>query len=103
MIRDEGLEVLDQKSGGFIPEEENLRQQGDWKQFTLYQRGRKNTAACRRTPRTCAIVDSIADAASCKRGQVTDEPEISYVTQVLLFYHVSWKVKHKKFGLYKTS
>lgn len=72
VIRDEGLAVLDQKSGGFIPEEENLRQQGDWKQFTLYQRGRKNTAACRRTPRTCAIVDSIADAASCKRGQVTD-------------------------------
>lgn len=70
VIRDEGLGVLDQKSGGFIPEEENLRQQGDWKQFTLYQRGRKNTAACRKTPRTCAIVDSITDAASCKRGQI---------------------------------
>lgn len=70
VIRDEGLSVLDQKSGGFIPEEENLRQQGDWKQFTLYQRGRKNAGACRRTPQTCAIIDTIADAASCKRGQI---------------------------------
>lgn len=70
VIRDEGLSVLDKKSGGFIPEEENLRAQGDWKQFTMYQRGRKNKAACQRTPQTCAIIDTMIDAASCKRGQV---------------------------------
>lgn len=39
-IRDEGLAQLDQKTGAFIPEEENLRETGDWKQFTLYQRGK---------------------------------------------------------------
>ena len=70
VIRDEGLSVLDKKTGGFIPEEENLRQQGDWKQFTMYQRGRKNAAACQKTPQTCAIIDTIHDATSCKRGQV---------------------------------
>ncbi|CAH3149306.1 unnamed protein product [Porites lobata] len=70
VIRDEGLSVLDKKTGGFIPEEENLRQQGDWKQFTMYQRGRKNAAACQKTPQTCAIIDTIHDATSCKRGQI---------------------------------
>ena len=71
VIRDEGLSVLDKKSGGFIPEEENLKSQGDWKQFTLYQRGRKSEAACRKTPQTCAIIDTMRDATSCKRGQVS--------------------------------
>lgn len=70
VIKDEGISLLDQKSGGFIPEEENLREQGDWKQFTLYQRGRKNAAACQKTPQTCAIIDTIKDATSCKRGQI---------------------------------
>ena len=71
VIRDEGLSVLDKKSGGFIPEEENLREQGDWKQFTLYQRGRKSEAACQKTPQTCAIIDTMRDATGCKRGQVS--------------------------------
>ena len=70
MIRDEGLSALDERTGGFIPEEENLRDVGDWKQFTLYQRGRKNAASCKRTPQTCAVLDKIVDATSCKRGQV---------------------------------
>lgn len=70
VIKDEGISLLDKKSGGFIPEEENLREQGDWKQFTLYQRGRKNAAACQKTPQTCAIIDTIKDATSCKRGQI---------------------------------
>ncbi|KAH3748979.1 hypothetical protein DPMN_183468 [Dreissena polymorpha] len=39
-IRDEGLAQLDQTTGSFSPEEENLRETGDWKQFTLYQRGK---------------------------------------------------------------
>ncbi|XP_032229282.1 aspartyl/asparaginyl beta-hydroxylase isoform X3 [Nematostella vectensis] len=70
VIREEGLAIMDQKSGGFIPEEENLRDTGDWKQFTLYQQGRKQVANCRKTPRTCAIMDTIPDAIGCKRGQV---------------------------------
>ncbi len=39
VIRDEGVAQLDSE-GGFRPEEENLRDTGDWKQFTLYQQGK---------------------------------------------------------------
>ena len=28
------------KTGSLLPEEENLRETGDWKQFTLYSRGK---------------------------------------------------------------
>ncbi|KAL3888160.1 hypothetical protein ACJMK2_000539 [Sinanodonta woodiana] len=69
-IREEGLSQLDPKTGAFIPEEENLREKGDWKQFTLYQRGRKNENNCAKVPKTCALLDRIPDATSCKRGQI---------------------------------
>lgn len=39
-IRDEALAVMDQKSGLFVPEEENLRERGEWGQYTLWQQGR---------------------------------------------------------------
>ena len=71
-IRDEGLAVINQKTGGFEPEEENLRHLGDWKQFTLYSQGRRSEAACKKTPRTCALMNTIPDASGCKRGQVCD-------------------------------
>lgn len=38
-IRDEALAVLDQNTGHFVPEEENLREKGDWGQYTLWQQG----------------------------------------------------------------
>ena len=38
-IRDEGMAQLDD-TGLFVPEQEDLRESGDWKQFTLYQRGK---------------------------------------------------------------
>lgn len=38
-IRDEALSVLDSNSGQFLPEDENLREKGDWGQFTLWQQG----------------------------------------------------------------
>ncbi|XP_052235740.1 aspartyl/asparaginyl beta-hydroxylase-like [Dreissena polymorpha] len=69
-IRDEGLAQLDQTTGSFSPEEENLRETGDWKQFTLYQRGRKNENHCRKVPRTCALLDQIPEANGCRRGQI---------------------------------
>ncbi|KAK3607047.1 hypothetical protein CHS0354_015358 [Potamilus streckersoni] len=69
-IREEGLSQLDQKTGAFIPEEENLREKGDWKQFTLYQRGRKVEQNCAKVPKTCALLDRIPDATTCKRGQI---------------------------------
>lgn len=70
VIRDEGLAQLDHRTGSFLPEEENLREKGDWKQFTLYSRGRKHDENCRKTPQTCALIDQIPDAKGCKRGQV---------------------------------
>lgn len=39
MIRDEGLAVMDTGKGLFLPEDENLREKGDWSQFTLWQQG----------------------------------------------------------------
>ena len=39
VIRDEGVAQLDPSTGSFKPEEENLRETGDWKQFTLFQQG----------------------------------------------------------------
>ncbi|XP_053383028.1 aspartyl/asparaginyl beta-hydroxylase-like [Mercenaria mercenaria] len=69
-IRDEGLAQLDKKTGAFLPEEENLRETGDWKQFTLYQRGQKDENNCRKAPKTCALIDQIPEAKGCTRGQV---------------------------------
>ncbi|CAH1773510.1 unnamed protein product [Owenia fusiformis] len=69
-IKDEGLANMDEKKGSFLPEEENLLDTGDWKQFTLFQQGRKNEKNCKRAPKTCALIDKVADAKGCKRGQV---------------------------------
>lgn len=38
-IRDEALAMMDQNTGVFIPEEENLREKGEWGQYTLWQQG----------------------------------------------------------------
>lgn len=32
--------MMDQRSGLFLPEEENLREKGEWGQYTLWQQGR---------------------------------------------------------------
>ncbi|XP_048042387.1 aspartyl/asparaginyl beta-hydroxylase isoform X2 [Megalobrama amblycephala] len=69
-IRDEALSVLDGNSGQFLPEDENLREKGDWGQFTLWQQGRKNPSACRSVPKTCAFLERYTEATSCKRGQI---------------------------------
>ena len=70
VIRNEGLAVLNRTSGGFQIEDENLREKGDWYQFTLYSQGRKDKRNCQRTPKTCDLIDTFPEAASCKRGQV---------------------------------
>lgn len=38
-IRDEALAMMDQNTGVFVPEEENLREKGEWGQYTLWQQG----------------------------------------------------------------
>lgn len=69
VIRDEGLAVMDVGRGGFEAEDENLRESGQWLQFTLFQRGFE-TKSCNRVPKTCQIVRQIKEAARCSRGQV---------------------------------
>ena len=64
-IRSEMLALLDSErpEDGFQPEQEQLSKQGDWKQYTMYRRGRKNQYACVKTPRTCEIIDKFPEAA----------------------------------------
>ena len=53
-----------------MPEEEGLREKGDWQQFTMFFQGRKDRSACAKTPKTCSLIEQIPEAAQCKRGQV---------------------------------
>ncbi|KAK3567445.1 hypothetical protein QTP86_020008 [Hemibagrus guttatus] len=69
-IRDEALAVLDAKSGLFLPEDENLREIGDWGQFTLWQQGRKVGSSCQSVPKTCALLERFKETTTCKRGQI---------------------------------
>ncbi|KAF7649928.1 hypothetical protein LDENG_00133470 [Lucifuga dentata] len=69
-IRDEALNVMNQNTGMFIPEEENLREKGEWGQNTLWQQGRKVGNACRSVPKTCALLERYPEATGCKRGQI---------------------------------
>eukprot|EP00075_Anas_platyrhynchos_P016770 XP_027306023.1 aspartyl/asparaginyl beta-hydroxylase [Anas platyrhynchos] len=70
LIRDEGLAVMDKKQSLFLPEDENLREKGDWSQFTLWQQGRKNENACKGVPKTCALLERFPEATGCRRGQI---------------------------------
>ncbi|KAM4606302.1 aspartyl/asparaginyl beta-hydroxylase [Polymixia lowei] len=69
-ILEEGLAVMDQGTNLFIPEEENLRERGQWGQYTLWQQGRKVGEACRSVPKTCSLLDRYPEATGCKRGQI---------------------------------
>lgn len=68
-IRDEGLNLIS-KEGFFKDEAENLRDTGEWKQFELFARGVKMTENCKKCPETCKLVENLADAKGCRRGQV---------------------------------
>ncbi|XP_045142342.1 aspartyl/asparaginyl beta-hydroxylase isoform X1 [Echinops telfairi] len=70
VIRDEGLAVMDKARGLFLPEDENLREKGDWSQFTLWQQGRKNENACKGAPKTCAFLEKFPETTGCRRGQI---------------------------------
>ncbi|XP_076027550.1 aspartyl/asparaginyl beta-hydroxylase-like isoform X3 [Genypterus blacodes] len=69
-IRDEALAVIDQKTGLFVPEEENLRERGEWGQYTLWQQGKKVGNSCHNVPKTCALLERYTEATGCKRGQI---------------------------------
>jgi len=68
VIRDEVLTIVD-KSALFLDESENLREKGQWKQFTLWAQGRESSG-CRQAPKTCAIVKQIPEAVGNVRGQI---------------------------------
>ncbi|XP_054840887.1 aspartyl/asparaginyl beta-hydroxylase isoform X2 [Eublepharis macularius] len=70
VIRDEGLAVMDKEKGLFLPEDENLREKGDWSQFTLWQQGRKNDNSCKSVPKTCALLERFPETTGCRRGQI---------------------------------
>lgn len=70
VIREEGLSQLNSETGDFRPEDENLRETGEWKQLTLYAQGRKRSKICAKVPKTCGLIDQIEPANSCRRGQV---------------------------------
>ncbi|KAG8133639.1 hypothetical protein E2320_011450, partial [Naja naja] len=70
VIRDEGLAVMDRSKGLFLPEDENLREKGDWSQFTLWQQGKKNENACNSVPKSCALLERFSEATGCRRGQI---------------------------------
>ncbi|XP_039982986.1 aspartyl/asparaginyl beta-hydroxylase isoform X4 [Xiphias gladius] len=70
LIRDEALAVMDQNTGLFIPEEENLREKGEWGQYTLWQQGRKAGNSCQGAPKTCSLLERYPEATGCKRGQI---------------------------------
>ncbi|XP_029079001.1 aspartyl/asparaginyl beta-hydroxylase isoform X4 [Monodon monoceros] len=69
LIRDEGLAVMDRAQSLFLPEDENLREKGDWSQFTLWQQGRKNENACKGARKTCSLLDKFPETTGCRRGQ----------------------------------
>ncbi|XP_077480859.1 aspartyl/asparaginyl beta-hydroxylase isoform X1 [Stigmatopora argus] len=69
-IRDEALAVMDRQTGHFVPEEENLREKGEWGQYTLWQQGKKSSTSCQAVPKTCALLEKFPEATGCKRGQI---------------------------------
>ncbi|XP_054881063.1 aspartyl/asparaginyl beta-hydroxylase-like isoform X3 [Poeciliopsis prolifica] len=69
-IRDEALAVMDRSRGRFLPEEENLREKGEWGQYTLWQQGKRAGNACQGVPKTCALMERFPEATGCKRGQI---------------------------------
>ncbi|XP_054620889.1 aspartyl/asparaginyl beta-hydroxylase isoform X1 [Dunckerocampus dactyliophorus] len=69
-IRDEALAMMDRNTGMFVPEEENLREKGEWGQYTLWQQGRKAGDSCQAVPKTCSLLERFPEATGCKRGQI---------------------------------
>ncbi|XP_077410198.1 aspartyl/asparaginyl beta-hydroxylase isoform X2 [Vanacampus margaritifer] len=69
-IRDEAMAMMDQNTSQFVPEEENLREKGEWGQYTLWQQGKKSGTSCQAVPKTCSLLERFPDATGCKRGQI---------------------------------
>lgn len=69
VILNEALSILGMV-GMFLPEVEDLQHTGDWKEFKLFENGRKHQENCIIAPKTCALFDKIKDASICRRGEI---------------------------------
>lgn len=58
------------ENGNLVDESEELLHLGDWKQFVLFARGKKMSENCQKTPVTCELIEAVAEARHCTRGQV---------------------------------
>jgi len=67
IIRNEALAVMNDK--GFLPEEEGLKEKGNWKQYTLFQHTQKFNKNCLKTLKTCELIEQFPEASNHKRGQ----------------------------------
>ncbi len=65
-IRDEAISVMNTRM--FVNEAEQLREIGDWKQYEMFNRG-KRLPQCERTPKTCDMIGNFEPASGCRRGQ----------------------------------
>ena len=72
IMRDEALALMDENFNfpNFEREAEGLEKEGDWRQFTLWQRGMKDKKSCSHTPKTCKIIEPMTEATECRRGQI---------------------------------
>ena len=66
----EGLRILEENASLFRAENPTLLASGNWRTFSLYDKGRKNADNCNLAPKTCALLDSFRDASECTHGQV---------------------------------
>jgi len=69
-IRNEALAQMDKRTGSFVVEEERLQDRGEWTQFSLYVSGHRVEKNCEKAAYTCFLVEGIAAARGCTRGQV---------------------------------
>uniref|UniRef100_H2ZBL4 Aspartyl/asparaginy/proline hydroxylase domain-containing protein n=1 Tax=Ciona savignyi TaxID=51511 RepID=H2ZBL4_CIOSA len=83
IIRDEAMKVMDVKKGLFVKEEESLKNTGEWRQFTLFQRGKKEVD-CKRVPKTCALLEQMPNAIGCKRALCNKPSDYTFYSNLPL-------------------
>ena len=67
----EGLQILEENASLFRAENPTILASGNWRTFSLFDKGKKNADNCNLTPKTCALLDSLRDASECTHGQVS--------------------------------
>lgn len=73
-IQKEAMAIFEEHKHKMEKEAESLsidNGKSDWRQFTFYERGRKNQKNCELAPKTCQIIEKIGGkrVTACKRGQ----------------------------------